>query len=455
MEPVNRLSEAKADSTAAVIGAGISGLVAAYRLRQKLGTEADIVVIDPDGIGGQLRTVELGGGPFDVGAEAFVRRRPEMVQLLEELGLSDLMVLPAGLRPIVWAGGAAHSLPAGSLMGLPTSGDSIRGFVSDEAVERVNSEPSRPFNWEPGSDCSVAELVGDRFGAEVVERCVDPLLGGVYAGTSATAGVRAALPTLAAALDAGAPNLTAAVVTAMGQPQSGPVFSGIEGGYQRLVQELIRQTAPRIASVAAQGIERYGSQWTVTNVGTFDIVVVAVRPAIASALFGREVPAAASALDRIPAASAVVVALALQDTVLPDISGVLVASGESLRAKAFTFSDRKWPHLRDRPNPVIRVSFGKFGDESILDETDEDLVRYALEDLRTVTGIDTTAVDSVVQRWVSALPQYLPGHLDVVAEIEEAIYAQPGLAIAGSYLNGVGVPACVGTATKAVNRLLG
>jgi oxygen-dependent protoporphyrinogen oxidase len=348
-------------TSVAVIGAGISGLVAAYRLRQELGPEADIALIDPAGLGGQLQTIDFAGGPFDVGAEGFVQRRPEIVQLLEELGLSGRLVAPAGLRPIVWAGGSAHELPVGTLMGLPTSGDSIRGFVSEATADFVDAEPSRHFSWTAGSDCDVASLVGDRFGTEVVARCVDPFLGGVYACTSETAGVRATLPQLVAVLDRGAPSLTVAIKEAMGTPQPGPVFGGIDGGYRVLVDALRDQAQPRIASVAAESVTRDGNQWAVGPVGTFDQVVLAVRPPIAAQLLARSLPGAAEALNRIPMASPVVVALELPaGTELPEVSGVLIATGEGLRAKAFTFSDRKWPHLRQRPNLVIRVkiSFG-------------------------------------------------------------------------------------------------
>jgi oxygen-dependent protoporphyrinogen oxidase len=242
----------------------------------------------------------------------------------------------------------------------------------------------------------------------------------------------------------------------MGAPQPGPVFGGIDGGYRVLVDALLERAHPRRATVAADSIRRDGNRWAVAPVGSFDLVVLAVRPPVAAALLDDQAPEAVKALSRIPMASPVVVALELPaETELPEISGVLVATGEALRAKAFTFSSRKWPHLRERPTPVIRASFGRFGEEHLLAKSDDDLVQWALEDLRTVTGVDTIAKSGVVQRWKSALPQYQPGHLDLVETIEGSIYSTPGMGIAGAFLNGVGVPACIGTATKAVHRLLG
>ncbi|HZG93009.1 MAG TPA: NAD(P)-binding protein, partial [Pseudonocardia sp.] len=90
----------------AVVGAGISGLAAAHRLRTRLGPAATITVLDQrDRIGGVLHTVDLAGVPFDVGAEAFLARRPEVPALLTELGASDRQVHPSGAAPAIRAAG--------------------------------------------------------------------------------------------------------------------------------------------------------------------------------------------------------------------------------------------------------------------------------------------------------------------------------------------------------------
>ncbi|MDO3648976.1 protoporphyrinogen oxidase [Nocardia mangyaensis] len=441
----------------AVIGGGISGLVAAYRLRQKLGDGADIVVLEQgERVGGVLRTGELAGEPLDLGAEAFVGRRPEVIELMGELGIDDQLVRPAGKRPLVWAQGASHPLPGRTLMGIPSDAESLRGLVDDATLSQVATEPERSLSWKPGADVDVQTLVGERFGRQVVERSVDPLLGGVYAGISAAIGVRAALPTLAAALDRGATSLTEAVRQAMPAPSAAPVFGGLRDGYGALLAALTAATGARVViSMAGTRVARTPRGWVVDPLGAVDAVVLATPAPVTARLLHYAAPVAAEAAAGIELSSSALVALALpRDTALPDNSGILVATGEPLRAKAFTLSSRKWPHLAERDVALVRASFGRFGDESPLTWSDDELIAAAVTDLSTVTGLPVTPLEAVVQRWPGGLPQYAPGHTDRIATLESAIAPLDGLAVAGAYLHGVGVPACIAAGTAAADRIV-
>ncbi|WP_433684184.1 protoporphyrinogen oxidase [Nocardia sp. CA-119907] len=440
----------------AVVGGGISGLVAAYRSRVLLGADADIVVIDRAArLGGILYTGELAGEPLDLGAEAFVGRRPEVPELLRELGLEMQLVVPAGLRPLVWSQGRAHPLPERTLMGIPSDAESMRGLVDAETLERIETESRRPLAWYPDADMDVYRLVADRFGTQVAERSVDPLLGGVYAGSSRSIGVRASLPTLAAALDDGAPSLTHAVAAAMPPPSNAPVFGGLRDGYRVLLDTLAAKSAAEfITATSATHLARASHGWVLEPVGAVDAVVLATPAPVTANLLRPFAPAAASAAAGIELSSSVVVALGLpRDTPLPQNSGILVATGEPLRAKAFTLSSRKWTHLAERETATVRASFGKFGDDSTQTWSDADLIAAATEDLATVTGATIEPTAALVQRWPGGLAQYAPGHLDRVVEIESAAADFDGLAIAGAYLRGVGVPACVASGTAAAHRI--
>jgi oxygen-dependent protoporphyrinogen oxidase len=318
----------------------------------------------------------------------------------------------------------------------------------------MGDEPGRPFSWRPGADPTVAQLVGDRFGAQVVARSVDPLLAGVYAGSAATIGLRSAVPTLAAALDRGARSLTDAVRQAMPPPLAGSVFGAIDGGYRVLLDELVRRANVHWAHVAVDRVERADGGWTlVDDEGAgwhADAVVLAVPAPRLPRLVERVAPRTAAAAARIQVASTALVVLALPGgTPLPAQSGVLVASGEPLHAKAITLTSRKWGA---RGNvELLRLSFGRFGDDLARRVGDEELLRRAGEDLAAVFGIRVDPVDCHVQRWLDAMPQYGPGHGDLVAELRAGLPA--GLAVAGGYLDGIGVPACVASGTRAAAAL--
>lgn len=440
----------------AVVGAGISGLVAAYRLRQQLGADADIVLVDDSGhVGGKLRTADVAGGRLDVGAEAFIVRRPEVLSLAAELGLIDDIVHPGGRRPLIWSGGRTHALPLGTLMGIPADAESMAGLVDDATQTQIARESAREFEWSPGTDMSVAELVADRFGEQVVRRSVDPLLGGVYSGTGDTIGVRAALPTLAAALDDGAPSLSAAVEQALPQSSDGPVFGAFRHGYAELTDALRTAAGFELVEGRAGGLRRVGSRWRLDPVGLVDGVILAATATTLTELLADTARAASAATAHIPTASSAVVALALPTGAhVPDNSGILVATDEALDAKAFTLSSRKWPHLEDRQTSTVRVSFGRFGDADMVSSSDTDLIAAARRDLATVCGVRDVPVDAVVARWCDGLPQYGPGHAERVVAIEADIARHEGLEIAGAMLHGVGVPACVHAASTAAARLV-
>ncbi|MBB5915301.1 oxygen-dependent protoporphyrinogen oxidase [Nocardia transvalensis] len=441
----------------AVVGGGISGLVAAYRLRRALGEELDLVLLErSERVGGILRTEDIAGDPVDLGAEAFVGRRPEIPALLTELGLAQQLVYPAGRRPLIWSGGAPHPLPERTLMGIPSGPESVAGLVDAETRAYMAAEPDRPLHWTPGGDIAVGALVGDRFGEQVVRRSVDPLLGGVYAGLANSIGVRGALPTLAAALDAGAPNLSRAVAAALPPPSTAPVFGGIRDGYGVLLDALLSAAAPALETGSAPtGLARTARGWRLDPLGEVDAVVLATPAPVTAGLLRGVAPETADTVGEIELSSSAVVALALPvDTPLPDNSGILVATGEPLRAKAFTLSSRKWPHLAARDVALVRVSFGRFGDDTPLTWSDDNLIAAAAADLATVTGAAITPLAAKAQRWRGGLPQYAPGHPARVGAIEAGIADLPGLEIAGAYLHGVGVPACAASGTSAAERLI-
>jgi protoporphyrinogen/coproporphyrinogen III oxidase len=466
----------------AVVGAGISGLTAAYRLRTLLGPAAQIMLVEGSRrLGGALRTVELAGLPLDVGAEAFLVRRPEAVRLIEELGLDGQLVHPTGAVPTVRAGGRTVALPTRTLLGLPGTAADVAGLLSAQGIKRVAAEPTVPLCWEPGQDAAVGMLLRERAGDELVDRLVDPLLGGVYAGRADALGLRATLPAVATALDRGARSLLAAAAGALPPPPgvsgsqarrvglscTDPVFGTLLGGLGGLVDALAAAAAvqPRLG-LLVRGLVPTSVGWRLELGGQtreashldVDAVILAVPAPALRRLLAGPLPLASAAAGRVEVASSAVVGLALPlaaAQVLPETSGVLVAASERLPVKAFTFSGRKWAHASSTEVLLIRASLGRHGEARILQCDDAQLVDAVRADLATLTGITAAPVATVVARWGGGLPQYAPGHLDAVAALEREVAGSGGLAVAGATLHGVGVPACIATADTAARQIAG
>jgi oxygen-dependent protoporphyrinogen oxidase len=455
----------------AVVGGGISGLAAAYRLRTLLGPTAEIVLIEGSRrLGGALRTVELGGLALDVGAEAFLMRRPEAVGLVDELGLSGQLVHPTPAAPTVRAGGRTVTLPSRTVLGLPAAAADVAGLLSEQGVTRVAAEPGTPLHWEPGQDAAVGLLLRERAGDELVDRLVDPLLGGVYAGRADALGLRATIPTVAGALDRGAGSLLAAagaVLASATRPtgeRAAPVFGTLRGGLGGLVDALVAVAQVRLRLGApVRGLSRTVQGWRLElgnanrpgHVDAHAVVLALPAPALRR-LLSDPLPAASAAAGRVEVASCAVVGLALPVSAaqaLPQSSGVLVAAGEPLSAKAFTFSGRKWSHAASHEVVLVRASLGRHGEARLLQRDDAELIELVRADLAMLTGITATPVDTVVARWGGGLPQYPPGHLEAVTALESAVAGIPGLAVAGALLHGVGLPACIGTADAAALRV--
>jgi oxygen-dependent protoporphyrinogen oxidase len=464
----------------AIVGAGIAGLAAAFFLRDE---PADVIVLDgAPRPGGKLALAEVAGCRVDVGAEALLTRRPEGTGLIEAAGLGGELV-PAGTTAArIWSRGEMRPLPARQFMGVPAdaAGLAQAGLLSAAGLARARQEPDLPSTHRDG-DVPVASYVAARFGQEVVDRLVDPLLGGVYAGRSEELSFEATLPALAEASRRHA-TLTAAAAAllpppggadqtqgAAAGPPRPPVFSSLAGGLGTLPAALATASGAQLRTGAmVRELQPTDRGWRLT-VGSAhapqwldaDAVILALPGRPASRLLAG-VPGAAAAsagLGEISYASMAIVTLAYPAAAfpqLPDTSGYLVPAVDGHPVKAVTFSSVKWPLLRQRAADLIfvRCSLGRIGEEQVLQRDDAELTALAAADLAAATGVRGAPAASLVTRWGGALPQYTVGHLDRVARVQASLAAQPRLAACGAAYAGVGIPACIATARTAVDQVV-
>jgi len=481
MEPTN------ARPHVVIVGGGISGLAAAFFLRDEA-VRVTVLEGSPR-LGGKLSVSGVAGVAVDEGAEALLVTRPEGTALIAEAGLGDQRTDPGPTSSAIWTLGALRPLPRRQFMGVPSDMAELArsGVLSADGVARAGQDLELPPTARDG-DVSVAGYVGARLGGEVVDRLVDPLLGGVYAGRSAELSFDATLPALAAAsrrhrslAEAARSLLPPQAPGSGGTRAGGPVFTTLTGGLGILPDYLAKVSGAEVRTGAmARELRSAGRGWRLT-IGSAaapgqvdaDAVILAVPARPAGRLLA-DLPgasAAVTAFGQIRYASMAIVTLAYPRSAFPapglaglGWSGYLVPAVDGRAVKAVTFSTVKWPHLAAAPASgdgdgdgtleIVRCSVGRIGEEALLQRADDELAALAAAELAAATGVQGGPAATRVTRWGGALPQYTVGHLDRVAAIRAAVAAQPGLAVCGAAYDGVGIPACVATARAAAGQVL-
>ena len=448
-----------------VVGGGIAGLAAAAAVRRRV-PDADVLVLEAAPIvGGKLARVEVGGVLVDVGAESMLNRRPEAVGLAREVGLGDRLVHPAAVTANLWSRGRMGPMPR-TLMGVPTDtkGLATSGVISRTGLARAALEPALPATHLDDRDVSIGWLVEERFGREVVDRLVEPLLGGVYAGHAREISARAAVPQVVALLDKDR-SLMRAAAAATTAVSDVPVFAGLVGGIGALPEAVAAGLEVRTGATVRDLARAADGGWNLVvgptreaEVVHADAVVLATPARPTARLLSDVAPDAALELARIEYASMAIVTMAFRDRDLPvtEGSGFLVPPVDGRTVKAATYSFAKWDWVREAGGDlrVLRCSIGRHREEQVLQRTDPEVVELALSDLADAVGLAVRPVDAHVQRWGGALPQYAVGHLERVRRIRAGVAAQPGLAVCGAAYDGLGIPACIASAELAATQVV-
>ncbi len=502
----------------AVVGGGVTGLVAALTLATDADTDAgsaragsggcgrgDEVVLLESGerLGGKLATTTFRSRPLDLGPDAFITRNDAARRLCEELGIGEELIAPSASSAAIFARGRLRPFPPGLALGIPTDLVALArsGIVTLPGAARAALDlllqrrlpidlAARAVAGE--DDPTIAQVVAPRLGREVLERLVDPLLGGTNAGDSSELSFAAVAPALAERV-AGESSLVRALRRwpLGGGGGQAPPAAGRHGGPPSQLQAASAGVTPpslflgleaglgRLAAVlaercAASGVElRLGCPVTAVEPrpgggGGYllelaggacvevDGLILAVPASSAAKLVAPLAPELAGECAAIPYAGVALVTIAWPASALPAPlagSGALVPRSPELMTTALTFVSTKWPRSARSGEAVVRASLGRHLDPRPLELDDVDLEARALDELAAILGVDSSPLEVLVQRWPASFPQYLSGHLARVARIEALEQARPGLVLAGAGYRGIGIPACVQDGRRAANRL--
>jgi len=487
----------------AVVGGGISGLGAARVLAgaQPSGKldqtgNVEVVVLEADDrFGGKILSGEFRGRTIDLGPDNFLTRNPSAADLCVRLGIGEGLVAPATSSASVVTKGRLRPMPAGLILGLPPDllalarsrivsvrglaragidlvplGEPIAasslGLVHDQSPRRTTTSAPEGPEWSAGS------ILRHRLGREIVDRLVDPLLGGINAGGVDQLSLTVVAPDVARAL-VGQRSVTRALrelarraraQAAANGANPRPFFLGMRGGLGRIVDELaadLQEHGVKLqGGTAVTALKRTGDRYELdTSGGTVvaDGVVMAAPGHVAARLLVDTAPVAAAELGSIPHSSVALVTLAWASGAVPGLppgSGFLVPRCEGRLLTGCTFMSAKWPPTAAQDEVVIRASTGRYGDDRSAAMSDDKLVEAILGELAELLGFSAAPLGSLVQRWPRAFPQYLPGHLRKIERTLAALRGLPPFGLAGPSLGGIGIPACLTSGERAAVEVL-
>uniref|UniRef100_A0A831TIB7 Coproporphyrinogen III oxidase n=2 Tax=Thermorudis TaxID=1649508 RepID=A0A831TIB7_9BACT len=454
----------------AVIGGGIAGLAAAYRLQAAAASvPLRITLVEAtDRLGGWVRTDRWGDVLVEAGPDSFLATKPAARALAIELGLGAELV---GLRPgfesaFIARRGRLEPLPEGFSLMIPTRLRPLltSGLLSKRGKLRLALDLLLPPRRDD-EDESLAAFVRRRLGSEAYEWIAQPLLAGIYASDAEHLSLLATFPQLRELELRHGSLIRGALAQRRSRARSGSgsTFLTLRGGMGTLIEELVRrlhQVDVRLGDAASALSERRGGYRITLTSGhdlDADAVIIATPAYVTARLLEPLDRELTRLLEGIPYASTATVTLVYRACDVAPVArgrGVVVPVAEGREVTAVTWVANKFEGRAPPDLAPVRVFLGRYGREGILELPDDRLVELAREELRGLFGLRAEPLHAIVHRQARSIPQYLIGHLDRIKEIEARLAVHPGLFLIGAAYRGVGLPDCIAGAERAARSAL-
>jgi len=461
----------------AIIGGGISGLSAAFTLEEKRQSGAGIQYVLFEAaprFGGVMVTDRADGCLIEAGPDSFLTEKPWAADLCRKIGLGDQLIgsndADRKTYIVVHKNGRDRLvvMPDGLMFMVPTKilPTVLSPLFSLRTKMRMAAEWFHPPH-KAEADETVAQMVERHYGSEMVDLLADPLLSGVYGGEATDLSVRAVLPRFAD-MESKHGSLGRAMLAARKKMAGAakapprPLFSSLKEGMQQMVDAVVARldAANLRTSSPVQSLIPQDDGWTVAagyQSDHFDAVIIAAPAHAAAAVLQSADENLARELASINYSSSVTLTLGYDEKVrrsLPPGFGFLVPRSAGHRMLAATFVHNKFPHRAPENRAIVRCFLGGARDEAILNQTEDQILAIARDDLRQIIGLTAEPIFTRVYKWKSAMAQYSVGHLERLQRIETLRLKIPGLALAGNGFNGIGVPDCVRSGTEAATKIL-
>jgi oxygen-dependent protoporphyrinogen oxidase len=446
-----------------IIGGGITGLTTAFTLASTSTSPIEIQVLEAsDRFGGLIRTSPFAGiDAVDEGADAFLSRVPWAVDLASELGLSGALTSPSSSHAWVWHN-ELHRIPGDIMLGIPASVSSFARSKLFSPRGKIRALGDVLLPRTTNNDC-IGSYVRRRFGNEIHERLVDPLIGSIYAADTDNFSMES-VPQIHALTKSRSMLLAARKMrtkTAIDTPVFKTPLRGVGSLISTLEQKIAAQGVQLISNAAVAAISRHDFSYLISSSqGQYAAdAVVLTSPAAQSASFTKPIHEdIATTLSRWDHADVILVTLAIprsqwsSDTTG---SGYLVPKPDQRWITAVSFGSNKWSHWKNESDEMIlRVSLGRDGVE-VLHLSDDEILNLTLADLKMHLGQDFSPTSVRISRWENAFPQYRPHHFQMLINLEKLISLHaPGIHLAGASYRGIGIPACIQQAREAAKNTL-
>ncbi|WP_342347155.1 protoporphyrinogen oxidase [uncultured Nitrospira sp.] len=473
----------KAPYQVVIVGGGISGLATSYALMEEaenkqMAVQCTVVEREPRW-GGKILTHITDNYLIEGGPDSFLTSKPWALELCRTLGLHDQLISTNSQhnQTFSFCRGALRELPQGLLAFRPKRVDTLvsSGLLSWGGMLRMAAERFWPRRNSWQADESLGEFFRRRFGTEAFENLIEPLVAGIYAGDADELSIESTFPRfreLEREYGSVIKGMRKALASAPSAPRSSgeatTMFMSLRGGLGELIRTLVEALRKRGVRLMA-GVECLEIQPPTPGSGVFHVMldngnrlpadaVVLATPAYQTARFLRAVqPETASLLDGIPYASTATISMAYPaESIGSQIRGFgfVVPRKEQRPLLAATWTSLKWPDRSRAGETLIRCYIGGRGRETVLEQDDAALVKCVRGELTSMVGITAAPTYTEIHRWKQGMPQYVLGHRDRLAKVQEQLVHSPGLYVTGAGMYGIGIPDCIREGTKVGKQLL-
>lgn len=468
---MNQMSERK---HVIILGGGITGLAAAFYV-QKYAKETEEPVTftlleSSSRLGGKIETIKENGFVIERGPDSYLARKTVMTDLAKEVGLEKELVSNETGQAYILHNMKLHPIPEGAVMGVPTKvmPFAFTPLFSIFGKARAGFDLFLPKRSDSSKDISVGHFFRRRLGDEVVDRLIEPLLSGIYAGKIDQLSLQSTFPQFIET-----EKKHRSLILGMKSSQQKPVktqktekkkgaFLTFKNGLSSFVSAL-KASLPEEhikTGVKAESVEHledgtYSVKMEDGSILAADHVIVTTPYAVTKKLFNEKLFPADFHKTKPTSVATVAMEFNEDDVSFSlDGTGFVIAKSEKTSITACTWTSRKWPHTTPKGKVLLRCYVGRADDQGIVHESDEMILNKVLDDLKKIMGVDTKPEKYYVSRMIDSMPQYEVGHKEYVKQLRASFENElPGVLLAGAPYDGVGLPDCVNSAKKAAESL--